>query len=81
MGQELAKRGHNFTVLVSQDDTISRRVLQSRAFPGLQVITFKGPPGAGSDEWAASMSKDPQEASPSLDRVLYMLLRSCIKSE
>ena len=63
VGKELAKRGHNFTVLVSQDDTISRRTIQKRAFPELEVITFKGPPGAGSDDWAASMSKDPQEVS------------------
>lgn len=60
VGKELCKRGHTFTVLVSDQDTISRRVLQQRTFPGLRVITFRGPPGVGSDDWAASMSRDPQ---------------------
>ena len=60
VGQELSKRGHTFSVLVSDQDIISRRVLQSRAFPGMQVTLFAGPPGVGSDEWAANMSRDPQ---------------------
>jgi len=64
VGKELCKRGHNFTVLVSDKDTISRRVLQKRAFPGMNVITFRGPPGVGSDDWAASMSRDPQVVWP-----------------
>ena len=61
VGKELARRGHNFTVLVSDQDSISRRVLKTRGFPGLEVVTFAGPPGVGSDAWAAEMSRDPQE--------------------
>lgn len=66
VGKELCKRGHTFTVLVSDTDTKSRRVLQQRAFPGLHVITFRGPPGIGSEDWAASMSRDPQVSAAQL---------------
>lgn len=35
-------------------------MLHQRTFPGLEVITYEGPLGVGSDEWAANMSRDPQ---------------------
>lgn len=61
VGAELARRDHTFTVLVSDQDSISRRVLDTRSFPGLQIVTFAGPAGVGCDAWAAAMSRSPQE--------------------
>ena len=61
-------------MLISDQDSISRNVLKTRAFPGLEVMTFAGPPGVGSNGWAAEMSRDPQEVT-SLTQCLKFLLQ------
>ena len=62
VGQELAARGHNFTMLVSAADEITRNLLESRTFPGLKLIMFDGPPFIGSREWFTTIPRDPRQA-------------------
>ncbi len=61
IGRELAERGHTFSMLISQFDTIGAETLDARTFPGLHVITFDGPPGIGTEAWASNFSRDPQK--------------------
>ena len=56
-GKELARCGHTFTVLLSDQDTVSRAGVNTK------VITFPGPAGFGSKDWAADLSRDPQVVS------------------
>ena len=63
MGRELASRGHNFTMLLSSADEISRTLLQSKAFPGLEIVSFVGPPHLGTRQWFEGLPRDPQKAS------------------
>ena len=58
IGQELAARGHNFTLLVSDKENLTVEKLGSKAFPGLIVVQFAGPPGLGSFEWFQALSRD-----------------------
>lgn len=58
IGQELAARGHNFTLLVSDKENVDVQRLGSKAFPGLNVVQFAGPPGLGSFEWFQALSRD-----------------------
>ncbi|KAL0043684.1 hypothetical protein WJX82_007403 [Trebouxia sp. C0006] len=68
IGQELAARGHNFSMLISSTDAISIDALKNRSFPGFQVVTFDGPQGVGTEDWASSLSRDPQECAAQLFR-------------
>jgi hypothetical protein len=61
IGQELAVRGHNFSMLLSSTDAISIDALRKKSFPGLDVVTFEGPVHVGTEAWASSLSRDPQE--------------------
>ncbi len=62
IGQALAARGHNSTLLVSDSATdMSREQLGSKAFPGLEVLTFKGPPGVGTSQWYEQMNRHVNE--------------------
>ncbi len=58
IGQELAARGHTFTLLVSDLENLSIHELGSKAFPGLNIVPFKGPPGIGTKEWYEQLSRD-----------------------
>ena len=60
IGQELAERGHNFSMLVSDKDDIGTETLSSKGFLGLQVLTFRGPPHIGTEHWASNLSRDPR---------------------
>ena len=61
IGRELAERGHTFSMLISQFDSIGAETLDARTFSGLHVITFHGPPGIGTEAWASNFSRDPQK--------------------
>ena len=61
IGRELAERGHTFSMLISQFDSIGAETLDARTFSGLHVITFDGPPGIGTEAWASNFSRDPQK--------------------
>jgi len=61
IGQELAMRGHNSSMLLSSTDAISIDALSKRSVPGLDVVTFEGPVHVGTEVWASSLSRDPQE--------------------
>jgi len=63
IGQELAVRGHNFSMLLSSTDTISIDAIKKGSFPGLDVVTFGGPVHVGTEAWASSLSRDPQEVA------------------
>ena len=58
IGQELAARGHRFTLLVSDLENLSIHELGSKAFPGLNILAFSGPPGIGTKEWYEQLSRD-----------------------
>ncbi|KAL0053413.1 hypothetical protein WJX82_005386 [Trebouxia sp. C0006] len=58
IGQELAARGHRFTLLVSDLENLSIHELGSKAFPGLNIVAFSGPPGIGTKEWYEQLSRD-----------------------
>ena len=59
-GQELAARGHKFTLLASSIEGLTRRSLRSKAFPGLDLIEYDGPPYIGTTEWMETMPRDPK---------------------
>jgi len=61
VGQELAKRGHNFTLLVSSEEALDKQRLGKRAFDGLHVVTFQGPEGIGTQEWFVNQPRDVAE--------------------
>lgn len=63
IGQELAERGHNFSMLVSDKDDIGTETLSSKGFLGLQVHTFRGPLHIGTEKWASELSRDPRLVS------------------
>lgn len=77
IGQELAVRGHNFSVLLSSTDAISIDALKKRSFPGLDVVTFEGPVHVGTEAWASSLSRDSQEV-PRISRTLLFAATSNI---
>ena len=58
IGQELTARGHKFTLLVSSVEGLTRRSLRSRAFPGLDLVEFDGPPDIGTTEWIEALPRD-----------------------
>ena len=58
IGQELAARGHHFTLLVSSLEGLSIQDLGSKSFAGLEVVAFDGPPGVGTTEWYEQLSRD-----------------------
>ncbi|KAL0022994.1 hypothetical protein WJX79_004166 [Trebouxia sp. C0005] len=62
VGQELAKRGHNFTLLVSSEEALDQQRLGKRAFDGLSVATFQGLVGIGTQEWFVNQPRDVAEA-------------------
>ena len=57
-GQELASRGHNFTLLLSSEEGLDLQGLGSKAFDGLNVVMFKGPVGIGTQDWFANQPRD-----------------------
>ena len=61
-GQELASRGHSFTMLISEHDEITRDLLTSKAFPGLNLLTFQGPADVGTRQWFSSIPRDSRQA-------------------
>lgn len=62
IGQELLQRGHRFTFLISDQSTAAEPV-RSATTPGLEVLSFKGPPTVGTEAWFAGYSRDPQKVA------------------
>lgn len=62
VGQELASRGHSFSMLISEHDEITKELLTSKAFPGLELLMFKGPADIGTRQWFTSIPRDPKQA-------------------
>ncbi|DBA78167.1 TPA: hypothetical protein ACH3X2_008133 [Trebouxia sp. C0005] len=58
VGQELASRGHHFTFLVSDQEDMGLKHLGTKAFPGLEVVEFAGPPDVGTQDWFTRFSRD-----------------------
>jgi len=58
VGQELASRGHHFTFLVSDQEDMGLKHLGAKAFPGLEVVEFAGPPDIGTQDWFTRFSRD-----------------------
>ena len=58
IGQELASRGHKFTLLVSDVEGLSLEKLGSKAFPELSLIAFRGPPYVGTKAWHDEYPRD-----------------------
>ncbi|DBB11136.1 TPA: hypothetical protein ACH3X3_006595 [Trebouxia sp. C0006] len=58
VGQELASRGHPFTFLVSDQENMGLKHLGAKAFPGLEVVEFAGPPDIGTQDWFTQFSRD-----------------------
>ena len=58
---ELHKRGHSVSALVSSYDEVAQTVIATRGFPELDVVVFDGPPGLGTETWAARLATDPLE--------------------
>lgn len=58
IGQALAARGHNFTLLISDQDDLGLDKLGSTALVGLDLVTFRGPPFVGTDLWNQQRSRD-----------------------
>ena len=75
IGQELAARGHNFTLLVSDKEKLSVQELGSKAFPGLNVAQFAGPPGVGSSEWFQALSRDTKKVRQADSHVSSSILK------
>ncbi len=65
VGQELAKRGHNFTLLVSSEEALDKQRLGKRAFDSLYMATFQGPEGIGTQEWFVNQPRDVAEVCAS----------------
>ena len=65
VGQELAERGHNFTLLVSSEEALDKQRLGKRAFDGLHMATFQGPEGIGTQEWFVNQPRDVAEVCAS----------------
>ena len=64
IGQALAARGHNFTLLISDQDDLTVDKLGSKAFHGLDIVAFRGPPFIGTDAWIQQLSRDLKEVCP-----------------
>lgn len=64
IGQALAARGHNFTLLMSDQDDIDLDKLGPTALVGLDLVTFRGPPFVGIDLWNQQLSRDWSEVCP-----------------
>ena len=77
IGQELAERGHNFSMLVSDKDDIGTETLSSKGFPGLQVHTFRGPLHIGTEKWASELSRDPRLVSHFQDLLTVACQHQC----
>ncbi len=58
VGQELPSRGHHFTFLVSEQENMGLKHLGAKAFPGLEVVEFAGPPDIGTQDWFTRFSRD-----------------------
>lgn len=71
VGQALAARRHNFTLLISDQDDLSLHKLGSKAFDGLNIVAFHGPPFIGTDEWIQQLSRDLKEVCCCGTRALY----------
>ncbi len=55
IGQELASRGHNFSLLLSHHDSVVMDTAQKNSFPGLQTVLYEGP--YTDKDWASSLSR------------------------
>ena len=58
VGQELTSRGHNLTLLLSSEEGLDRQGLGKHAFDELNIVTFAGPRGIGTQEWFANQPPD-----------------------
>ena len=63
IGIELATRGHNFTLLISQFDEVSSDAFGSKTYDGFEIIKFQGAPFIGTYPWVQSLSREPQQVS------------------
>lgn len=63
IGRELAARGHNFTLLISQFDEVSSDAFGSKTYDGFEIIKFRGAPFIGTHAWLQGLSRDPQQVS------------------
>lgn len=70
IGQELAARGHKFTLVVSDVEGLSLGKLGSKAFPGLELVAFKGPPYVGTKAWHDDYPRDLTKALKQLQNEL-----------
>ena len=57
VGRELIARGHQFAMLVSDVDEIGTEALAG--VNGIDIVRFPGPPGIGTQTWAATLPQDP----------------------
>ena len=75
IGQELVARGHRFSILISDADELSQSVLDGAE--GVRLLTFKGPPFHGTEEWAATLPQDPAEVLIKFSHVFHHCKSSC----
>ena len=61
LGLELVERGHNFAMLVSAGDTLTRSRFAKAPFQSLRQILYSGPPELGTDEWLKSLERAPEK--------------------
>ena len=61
VASELQARGHEVSTLISSYDEVAQNVIATRGLSGLETIAFSGPPGLGTERWAARLSPDPLE--------------------
>ena len=69
IGLELMKRGHNFTLLLSSEDTASQTRLGREPFSVIKQIKFSGPDDIGTDGWLRRVPRDPEQASQTSKRI------------
>ena len=61
VASELQARGHDVSTLISSYDEVAQNVIATRGFAELETVAFSGPPGLGTERWAARLSPDPLE--------------------
>ena len=65
IGVELVRRGHNFTLLLSSEDTLGQARV-ARGFESIDLLSFSGAAGVGSEGWLRGFTRDPKKARAAL---------------
>ena len=63
IGLELQARGHNFAVLVSSKDMISKARLAKGPFRSIRQVEFNGPERIGTEISLTAVDRDPKKVS------------------